>query len=186
MKDAVLKTWHAEHAAFWRLLDRLEAQVALFHGGETPDYRLMIDVVSYLREFPDRVHHPREDAAFERMVAHDPSLRLPVNRLLQEHRVLATAGEELLRQLDEVLDGGYLPRESIEASVDTYLVYYRHHLTTEERTILPRAAALLLDEDWRAAEHAAEQRRDPLLGDPFEERYRDLRAWLAQDPGTGR
>ena len=95
--------WHAEHVRFSRLLDLLEEQVAEFHEGECPDLDLMRDVVSYLREFGDRFHHPREDAAFARMVMHDQTLRLPINRLLQEHRAIAVAGEELVTRLNEII-----------------------------------------------------------------------------------
>ena len=81
----LIALWHAEHANFSRLLNVLDEQVAEFHEGEGPVFGLMLDIVSYLREFADRVHHPREDAAFRRLVIHDPTMRLQINRLLQEH-----------------------------------------------------------------------------------------------------
>ena len=90
--------WHAEHVNFARLLDLLEKQVAVFHAGERPNYELMLDITSYLRHFPDRFHHPREDVAFARLTAHDAGLRAEINRLTQEHRVLATAGDALLER----------------------------------------------------------------------------------------
>ena len=101
MADATAM-WHAEHADYSRLLDVVEEEVSAFHEGRRPDYSLMLDAVSYLRHFPDRFHHPREDVAFARLVQRDPSRELPINRLLQEHRVIAAAGEELLKRLTEV------------------------------------------------------------------------------------
>ena len=84
--------WHAGHANFSRLLNVLDEQVAEFHNAQGPVFGLMLDIVSYLREFADRFHHPREDAAFMRLVMRDPTLRLPIKRLLQEHRAIAVAG----------------------------------------------------------------------------------------------
>ena len=95
MADQIAQ-WHSEHMRFARLLDLLEAQVAAFHEGARPNFGLMLDIISYLREYADHSHHPREDAAFERLLIRDPTLRLPINRLLQEHRVIAVAGEELV------------------------------------------------------------------------------------------
>jgi len=178
MADAIA-VWHAEHVDYSRLLDVLEEQVAAFQAERSPDYRLMLDVVSYLRHFPDRFHHPREDAAFARLVEHDPRLELPINRLLQEHRVIAEAGEELLKRLNEVVDGALIAREALEAAAAVYLVYYRHHLAAEEREILPRAAKMLTPDDWRIVAGAVSSTPDPLFGSGFEERYRELRERIA-------
>jgi hemerythrin-like domain-containing protein len=167
--------WHAEHANFSRLLALLESQVAVFHEGGKPNYELMIDIVSYLRHYPDRFHHAREDVAFARLVTRQPDLHGKINRLLQEHRVIAKAGDELLALLNEVADEAIVSRASVEAAAATYLVYYRHHLATEEDEVLPRAAELLTPEDWAAVTAAIPAGRDPLFGDASEERYRELR-----------
>jgi hemerythrin-like domain-containing protein len=142
--------WHADHVRFVRLLDMLEKEVALFHSGEQPNYELMRDIVLWLRHYADGVHHPREDLAFERMVQRDPDLRIPVNRLLQEHRIIAYAGESLLERLENAANGGFAPRAELEAAAATFLAYYRSHMATEERMILPRAAELLRAADWAA------------------------------------
>lgn len=52
--------WRDEHAHFLALLARLQAEVDVFHGGERPDYELMLDIVQRLREAGDRQHHPRD------------------------------------------------------------------------------------------------------------------------------
>jgi len=174
MSEAI-DQWHAEHANFAQLLALLERQLARFHADEQPDYVLMLDVVEYLRHYPDRFHHAREDVAFERLVAHDPGLRVRINRLLQEHRVIARAGDELLRMLNDVADEAVVLREDVESALATYLVYYRHHLATEEREIMPRAAALLGPQDWAAVAAAVPTGRDPLFGEAAEARYGELR-----------
>lgn len=167
--------WHAEHANFAQLLVLLERQLARFHADEQPDYVLMLDVVEYLRHYPDRYHHAREDVAFERLVAHDSGLRVRINRLLQEHRVIARSGDELLRMLNDVADEAMVLREDVESALATYVVYYRHHLATEEREIMPRAAALLTPKDWAAVAAAVPTGRDPLFGEAAEARYQELR-----------
>jgi hemerythrin-like domain-containing protein len=145
-----ISAWHADHVRFARLLDALEKEVVVFHDGGAPDYERMRDIVLWLRHYADGVHHPREDAAFERMARRDPSLALPVNRLLQEHRVIGHAGEALLLQLENAAAGGFARRADLEVAAATFLVYYRNHLNTEEAHVLPRAAQLLGAEDWAA------------------------------------
>jgi len=170
-----IELWHAEHVNFSQLLTLLEQQLGRFQEGQRPDYALMLDVVDYLRHYPDRFHHPREDVAFQRLIERDPRLRVRINRLLQEHRVIGCAGGELLRLLNDVTDEAVVLREDVETAVATYLVYYRHHLATEERDILPRAAALLSAEDWSAVGAAVPAGRDPLFGDTADVRYQELR-----------
>jgi hemerythrin-like domain-containing protein len=183
--------WHAEHANFMRLLDVLEKQVAAFHDAEEPDYELMLDIVSYLRDEPDRFHHPREDVMFAQLALRDPALRIPINRLLQEHRVIAVAGEELRARLEQVVAGTLMPRASLEASAAVYLAYYRHHLASQERDILPRAEGALTPLDWQMIAHVIEPGPDPLFGPVPRERYRALRERLdansaARDAHSGK
>lgn len=172
--------WRAEHASFAHLLDLFEKKLAAFHTDETPDYNLMLDIVRYLRHFPDRYHHPREDIAFELMVAHDPALETQVARLLQEHRAIAVAGEELRSLLNQAVGGGALvPREKVEAAAATYLVYYRHHLASEEINIIPRAMELLTPADWAEVRRAVPPGIDPLFGADADAGYRELRRQIA-------
>ena len=174
MSDSIA-LWHAEHRHFSRLLDMLEKQVAAFHSDDQPNFQLMLDLVSYLRYFPDRYHHPREDIGFARMVQRDPQMKPLVDQLLQEHRVIAAAGSDLLNYLQQVVDDVVVERARVEAAAATYLVYYRRHLAIEDRDIMPRAEQLLQKEDWEAVFTAVPRGPDPLFGESSDERYRELR-----------
>ena len=68
MSDPV-SFWHQEHVSFSKLLDLLEREIAAFHDSGSPNYTLMLDIVTDLTHVPERHHHPREDIAFERMAA---------------------------------------------------------------------------------------------------------------------
>jgi hemerythrin-like domain-containing protein len=174
-----VKAWHDEHAYFQRLLMLLQKQVDVFHGGDRPNYELMLDIVSYLREYSDRVHHPREDVAFARLAQKLPELALPLERLKQEHRVIANAGEALKELLTEILDDAVVPRAEVEMAAATYLVYYGNHIAKEEEDVLASAARALGPEDWAAIRSAVPAVKDPLFGDAPEERYRNLRRQIA-------
>jgi len=178
MSDTIA-LWHAEHRHFSRLLDLLERQVVAFHADDQPNFELMLDLINYLRFFPDRYHHPRENVAFARMAARDPQLKPLVDQLTQEHRVIAAAGSELLAYLQQVVDDVVVERAKVEAAAATYLVYYRRHLALEDRDIVPRAEQLLTVQDWEAVVAAIPSGVDPLFGEDFDERYRELRRQIA-------
>lgn len=174
-----IAAWHEEHVYFNQLLSLLRRQVDVFHRGEQPNYELMQDIIAYLREYSDRFHHPREDVAFARLAEHCPDLDLVLARLMQEHRVIAHAGEKLLEQLRAIEGGAVVPRAELEAAAATYLVYYSNHIVTEEEDVVTRAAKALTEDDWEAVRVAVPVGRDPLFGGDPQERYRELRRQIA-------
>jgi hemerythrin-like domain-containing protein len=174
-----VKGWHGEHKYFRRLLMLLQKQLDVFHSGERPNYELMLDIITYLREYSDRVHHPREDVAFSRLAKRMPELELPLARLRQEHRVIARAGEALVDHLTAILGGAVVPRAEVEMAAATYLVYYGNHIAKEEEDVLVHAAGALGPEDWAAVRDAVPSIKDPLFGDKPEERFRSLRRQIA-------
>ena len=149
-----ISAWHADHVYFNELLGRLRAELDVFHRGERPDYEGICEIVIYLREYGDAVHHPREGVAFARLARHCPDMELALARLEQEHRVIAQAGQRLLEQIEAILGGAIVPRGELESALATYLVYYGNHIAKEEEDVLTRAAGFLTAEDWDAVKRA--------------------------------
>lgn len=168
--------WHEEHVYFSRLLDRLQKELDAFQAGGTPNYPLMLDIVSYLHDYGGQVHHPREDEAFRRLLPRCPDLALEIARLHQEHRVIARAGEALSAQLAAAGADEMVRREDVEAAAATYMAYYRAHLAAEEEEILTRAAQELTAEDWEAVREASPAGAEPLRAPGH---YRELRRRIA-------
>jgi hemerythrin-like domain-containing protein len=161
MSDPIA-AWRAEHDNFARLLDLFDREVARFRAGEHPDYELMLDVLTYLRQFA-------------RLARHDATVEPLVNRFLQEHRVIAEAAREAQALLEAVEGDEFVARDRVEAACATLLVYYRHHIAGENGLILPLAAQHLKPEDWRAVGAAGATEPDPLFGAQVDARYRELR-----------
>lgn len=174
-----IAAWHTEHVYFNQLLELLHRQLDLFHRGQQPNYELMEDIITYLREYSDRFHHPREDIAFARLAKHCPDMELVLARLGQEHRVIAHAGETLLGLIRAVAGGAVIQRAEVEVAAATYLVCYGNHIAKEEEDVLARAAMLLTPEDWEAVGNAVPPGRDPLSGNSLEGRCRELRRQIA-------
>ena len=170
-----IRAWHEEHAYFKRLLRLLQQEVDVFASGDMPNYQLMLDIIAYLREWAGHYHHPREDEAFRRVLRKRPDRELAIARLLQEHRVIARAGEDLEKMLEEVEAGAIIARAQVEVAAATFLVYYGNHIGKEEEDILPLAAAVLTEADWAAVKAVPQSAPHPDLGAPSLERFRDLR-----------
>lgn len=180
MKEPVA-LWHAEHDDFRRLLALLQREVAAFQSGGHPNYELMHEIVEYLVHFPDRLHHPREDAAFRALLKHDPELGKAIAKLEQEHRVLAHAGQRLLGLIEEIQSDAVVARTEVESAAATYLVYYSLHLGREEEDILPAAERLLTPAEWSRIAATVPHDHDPLFGDHAGERFRELRRQISRE-----
>ncbi len=174
-----IAAWHAEHEYFARLLRLLHKQIDVFHTGERPNYELMLDIVSYLRDYSDLSHHPREDVAFMHLEKHCPDLALVLARLNQEHRVIAHAGETLRDLLQSIVDGAIVSRPEVEVAAATYLVYYGNHIAKEEEDVLGRAAATLTKSEWEDVKNAVPPAKDPLAAGASHDRYQELRRRIA-------
>ncbi len=173
MSDQV-RRWKAEHTDFVRLLGILKLQIGLFHDVAEANYELMLDIVYYLTQYPDRFHHPREDVAFGKLAERDPSAKIRVRELLGEHKVIASAGRRLAERLNAILGGAILERESVEVDAATYIAYYRQHMAGEETDLFPRLGQVLDNADWKAVADAIAPEVDPLFGNEVEQRYREL------------
>jgi hemerythrin-like domain-containing protein len=169
-----IKAWHEEHMYFRRLLRLLQQEMDVFASGDEPNYQLVLDIIQYLRDWGDKYHHPREDEAFRRIAKLRPERQMAIARLLQEHRVVARAGEELEKMLLEVEAGAIVPRAQVEVAAATYLVYYGNHISKEEEDVLPLAAKLLGDADWAAVRNSVPPRDAEADGEMLE-RFRELR-----------
>jgi hemerythrin-like domain-containing protein len=149
-----ISAWHNDHVHFNELLGHLRRELDFFHRGERPDYERICETVTYLREYGDAVHHPREGVAFARLAKRCPDIALPLAHLEQEHRVIAQAGQALLEQVEAILGGAIVPRGELETALATYLVYYGNHIAKEEEDVLTRAAGYLTADDWEAVKRA--------------------------------
>ena len=177
--DNAIAAWHAEHVYFNRLLALLHKEIDVFATGERPNYELMLDIISYLREYCDEYHHRREDVAFGILAKRCPDMEVPLARLRQEHQVIAHAGATLAKHITAILGDAMVSRADVEAAAATYLVYYGNHIAKEEEDVLTRAAKALTAQDWAAVKAAAPVGRDPVFGDHPTERYRKLRRQIA-------
>lgn len=181
-----INLWREEHARFRRLLDLLEANIGLLGADHSRvNDALMLDILYYLRHFPDHFHHPKENAAIVRLYEREARSSALLRRLQGDHEVLKRSGAYLLEQLQAISAGAMVLRASVEAAAAAYSAYYRQHLAREERELFPRVQRLFDKSDWVAVEAAVPTQRDPLFGERIEERYQELHRYIALEGECG-
>ena len=136
---------------------------------------LMPIVKDYVREYPERLHHPKEDRyLFSALRACTREGDSVLEELELEHE----QGEALLNALTVALstyEAGADPRcERLGAQVDEFAAFYWSHMRKEEDIVLPLAERVLSDGDWSRIHAEFAQNRDPSFGGDDEAQFRQL------------
>jgi hemerythrin-like domain-containing protein len=170
---AVINQEHAALAAMLRSLPLLLDQARRHR--ELPDFALLRAMLFYVDEFPERLHHRKEDELlFPRVRARCPELAATLDRLERDHE----HGERAIRDLEHALLAfevlGEPRREAFEHAVQGYVEFYLRHMAIEESEILPAARRALDAADWAAIDAGFAANRDPLTGHEPDDQYRPL------------
>lgn len=174
LPDAIT-TLTDEHRYMTLLLETLDEELQTADPKIAEDFFLMQDIVRYLHEYSDAVHHPTEDIMFGKLLMRDPSLKKDVDRLLHDHELLTANTAEILELLNSAA-AQQTPEasEAVRASTAKYTTRLRKHMRLEESVVFPRAIQCLANKDWHAIESRLEATDDPLFGANVGRDYRLL------------
>lgn len=132
--------------------------------GARPDFDLLGAMVYYIDTFPERFHHPKEDAYLFRLLRmRRPDAAPLLDRLQQEHRVGAVKIRELEQALSRYQQGGAAEFPQFVAAVDDFATFHWDHMRAEETEVIPWAEQSLTPGDWEAIDAAFAGHTDPLL-----------------------
>jgi len=174
LPDAIV-TLSDEHRYLSLLLDTLEEQLRLTNLTAAGDFFLIQDIVHYMYEYTDAVHHPTEDLMFEKLLQRDPDRKKDVTYLRRDHNAL----HKNTARIQELLDIAAKRRtpeaaEAVRVSIEKYINRLRKHIQFEESELFPSAVRCLANRDWHAIEVSLEAMQDPLFGPTVQRDYRVL------------
>jgi hemerythrin-like domain-containing protein len=157
---------HDEHRSLAAVLHgMLHIVRAIGTRGMAPDFRLLDAMVRYIDAFPERFHHPKEDAyLFKRLRARCPEAHPIIAALETEHRDGATKIRGLAQALERYRKSGRREFLPFANAVEAYAGFHWRHMRTEEDTLLPLARAHLTADDWNEIDDAFTGHSDPLFG----------------------
>ena len=172
-------------AALTIIKDEHRALAAVLHGllhlvgqirdaGQAPDFALLKSMLDYIVNFPDRLHHPKEDEYVYRVLRErEPSTAAMLDELQDEHR----RGPDVTRTMVDALEAYHQDANAFEAfakAVASYAEFQWAHMRKEEDVILPIAQKALQPADWVAIDAAFRSNADPLVGVDTQREFREL------------
>lgn len=161
-----LETIRSEHRNISRVLRCLESELGRLREAERrPNLELLFSILYYIRVFPDRYHHPKEEEyLFAALRRRRPDAAPVLDALRAEHELLADRLEGIehtLRAYESRFPDGFEP---LEHAVRDYLDLQWRHMRTEESEVLPLAEDSLDHKDWERVDRAFERNADPMFG----------------------
>jgi len=165
MKEAIA-VLKSEHRSISAVLHALKELARMAHDATArPRFQALRSMLRYIDEYPEKLHHPKEDEhLFARVAARAPEARALVEDLKAEH----VAGERLIRELERALlfmeEGWPVGAREFRDAVEAYAEFHWKHMRKEEQQLLPLAERHLTVEDWQAIDAAFAANRDPIAG----------------------
>lgn len=179
LPDAIL-TLRDEHRYMKLLLDTLEEHVTAANLANAQNYFLIQDIVRYMHEYPDTVHHPTEDLMFDKLVRRNPASEPDVARLRREHDWLTDNTASILHLLDRAAETPSVDAaEAVRKGAAEYIQRLRQHIQFEEDSLFPTAIRSLGSQDWHDIELRLASSQDPLFGSAVGRDYRVLYEFFA-------
>ncbi len=155
-----------EHRALLAVLQALEFVLnGISEKKFKADTKLLMAMIQYITELPDKVHHPKEDDhLFVKVRARIPEAAGLIDKLEHDHK----EGDRHILRLKEALlafeQEGQAKYLAFETSARSYLTALLAHIDLEERELLPLAARGLRQEDWQSIDDAFALNEDPWAG----------------------
>jgi len=162
--NKAIRIIHDEHRSISAVLSGLKELAKMSRNPAVrPDFAVLRAMVYYIFAFPERMHHPKEDAhLFARLLLRDPGCRALIDDLQSEH----VQGARLVRDLEEALleyeQTWPKGHERFAAIVESYAQFHWNHMRREEGELIPLAEKALTADDWADIETAFAGNDDPI------------------------
>ena len=128
-----------------------------------PQFDVFRAAIRYIDEYPERLHHPKEDEfLFARLAAVCPASRPLIERLESEHREGARLVRELERSLMMFEDNRLEGWANFADLVDTYSKFHWDHMRLEEKELIPLAERHFSQQDWEIVDAGFSSNTDPI------------------------
>src|SRR5262249_47704398 len=114
-----------------------------------PNFELLAAMVHYIQAFPERLHHPKEEAyLFKYLRMRRPEVAPILDRLHAQHHDSAQKVRAIEETLERYRQAGHAQFPAFANAVAAYAAFHWEHAAVEENEILPLARAHLTAEDW--------------------------------------
>lgn len=178
-----------EHLALRAVARMIAMEAVLLERDGRADVALLESIGAYIAEFPNRIHHPKEEAFLFRAMRQRAPERCTalLDRLMFEHGKEDESIEQFLNALSDYKNSAPGATARLANVAGSYAKHLERHIEVENTQAFPLAEEVLLASDWQTIDAAFLANDDPLVsatpGLRFAELHRRIMALGATPPG---
>lgn len=154
-----------DHVHFSLILNMLDRQSEVLERGVKNALPLIRLGLKYFRDYPRKIHHPKEDLIYGALRHHMVRGTDALFNAVEEHAeidrelaAMATASQSLETK-DEGAVRGFCER------LRRFITRERLHMEMEEGHLYPAAVHMLTPEEWQAIADSCTDEKDPVFSD---------------------
>ncbi|MCV6614803.1 MAG: hemerythrin domain-containing protein [Cellvibrionaceae bacterium] len=143
-------------------------------GIDAERLELMLDIIDYIKNYPEHWHHPIEDQVFSLLLLkHIPESDL-LREIICDHGRLEKQTIELEQIFRSVAQGCVVPSGQLQQQSQAYIAAQADHIEKENKWAYPLMERYLEDDDWDWIGQKIPQLDDPLFGERHKGDYHNL------------
>lgn len=146
--STIIDDLEKDHMRFRRYLAAYQAEVDKLANGRESDFRLLEFLAKYFSQFPDELHHKKEDIIYSRLEAKAQGERITLENLHAQHEELSRQARHFADIMTNILNDQELPIEQVVAEAQKYAATLTAHMCGEEETLFKQARRFFKTEDW--------------------------------------
>lgn len=162
-----------DHQYMTRLLHRLQSQIQAVQGGSNMEP--VLQIVDYLKQYPDLWHHPIEEQMFELLLQkplteHEKAL---VEKIVDEHALLDALAELLDIKISQYLHGN-ANKAALIRTTNKLVFQQLRHIEYEQNHLFALCEKYLDEADWQSLVSISDSVRWQNQEMPFYHKLREV------------
>lgn len=169
-----LESLYKDHDNLRRILFLLEQLLIEIYRGSSINYPMLQRILAYIQDYPERVHHPAEDAMFSVLIKDgidNKKLRKDINTLMKDHSQIETLTRDAIEVVEPITSSTHHDISRIGNILLNLIMRQRSHLMFEEMNIYPYMAEHLRKEHWERIADIIPDTEDPIFGENVRKEY---------------
>jgi len=150
----IIDDLEADHRRFQRYLVWLSDEIDSLGEGGDVDYYLLRMLARYFCEYPDELHHKKEDIIYAALAKKLRHARVPLANLHAEHEALSIRAGRFREIVRSIINEQELPRGLVVIEAREYASLLGGHMKSEDISLFAPARKHFSHSDWDTVDDA--------------------------------
>jgi len=171
---------HTDHFHLQRLLNCFSQEIDCygFDSKREADLDVILSALNYVHIYPDKWHHPAEDAIFDKLIRKKVKESELIKELQNEHQQIINETNTVLELFNNVAEDCIVTADELLNAARHFITLQKQHLEKENEHVYPLMDTSFSEKDWLEIEKEVVLQSDPLFGNTSRKEYDHLYRYI--------